>query len=159
MGILRWRHMGKITKAGYIFIGLVIIIFGVYLIYHQYSFEIKGATVQGTVVNISKQYYTSGNTQRYGDVSDIRFTAADGKEYTFKSPPGLLAKPFVGQTVTVVYDKVNPRSAMEKHVFVPWLCFIVLAFLGSGLIRVGLFANTPDFRPEWIATWFWRKKK
>ena len=69
----------------------------------------------------------------------VRFQTADGATHEFQS--GLRTNPpadHAGQSVAVVYDPLIPQSAAIRGVLSLWLTLIILSFIGTIFLAIGI---------------------
>ena len=136
------RPLGKVARTAYVLIGVAFYVTGMYLAVRGYSLVTNSKTTQGVVVDVSiiQSTHRGRVSTSYSPV--IKFTAVDGKEYSFIGQMSSIYKPVIGTSKDIIYSKLDPKNNAEANSeFDLWIIPIVLLFFGLVMMYVGFFVK------------------
>lgn len=129
--------------VGLIFMGIGIIMLAsvVYLMYTDYHFTKKAASVTGEVLSYDS-YYSSdsdgGGSTMYTPTFSYSY---NGKEYTFTSSTSSSSPEFkIGEAVEILVDPDDPNNVLVNSFWERYLISVILGFLGAMFSGLGYMA-------------------
>jgi len=99
-----------------------------------------GGRASGTVVGVEESY--AGRRKAYNP--KVKFTAGDGRSFTFTSRVGGGKRPADGETLSVIYDPRQPEEAEIASFGSMWAFPLVLTFFGVPFFLSGLSLLMPS---------------
>jgi uncharacterized protein DUF3592 len=128
--------LSRLGKFALIPIGLLLVLGAAWSVWSTKTWLSHAIEVPGSVTELLR-VRDSDNTG-YLFVPVVRFQTVEGRTVEFQSslrsnPPAYRA----GQSVSVLYDPDEPRSAAIRGVFSLWFMSIILGFIGSIFLIVG----------------------
>jgi len=128
--------LSRLGKFAFIPIGLLLVLGAAWAVWSTKAWIAHSVEVQGKVVEMVRMRDSDNTGYLFAPV--VRFQTVEGRSVEFESslrsnPPGYRT----GQTVSVLYDPEEPRSAAIKGFFSLWFMPIILGFIGSVFLIVG----------------------
>jgi hypothetical protein len=134
------KERSKLLKGvGLFFLGIILLVIGVYLLKNKMEFLNNSVQVVGTIIDVESS--RSNSTTYYYPV--ISFHTLDGTTYTFSSETGSSAAFDInkGDKISVRYTEENPQNAKVDSFMELWglplallLAAIVLLLVGAGIV-------------------------
>ena len=127
------RRLGKFT---FIPIGLMLVFGAVWTVWSTKTWTAHAIEVPGKVIEMVRVRDREDTSYLFAPV--VRFQTIHGSTVEFES--GLRSNPpayRTGQTVAVLYDPDEPRSAAIHGFLSLWLVPIILGFIGTVFLTVG----------------------
>jgi Protein of unknown function (DUF3592) len=131
------KFLSRLGKFALIPIGVLLLLGAAWTISSTRTWVAHAVEVQGKVIEMVRIRDRDDGGYMFAPL--VRFQTTDGRNIEFESslrsnPPGYRT----GQTVSVLYDPVEPQSAAIRGVFSLWLIPMVLGFMGSIFTAVGI---------------------
>lgn len=128
--------LSRLGKFIFIPIGLCLLLGTAWTVWSTKTWLAHAVEVQGKVIEMVRMRDSDNTGYLFAPV--VRFQTLTGDTIEFES--GLRTNPpayRTGQTVSVLYDPDEPRSAAIRGVFSLWFMSIILGFIGSIFTIVG----------------------
>jgi Protein of unknown function (DUF3592) len=127
------RRLGKFAMVP---IGLLLLSLAAWSLWSTKAWIARCIETEGTVIEMVR-YRDSDNTG-YVFAPRVRFETAEGRMIEFENrlrtyPPAYRPR----QTVTVLYERDVPESAVIRGFLSLWLMTVILSFIGSIFLLVG----------------------
>jgi hypothetical protein len=128
--------LSRLGKFALIPIGLLLVLGAAWTVWSTKTWVAHAIEVPGSVIEMVRMRNSDNTGYMFAPV--VRFQTREGRTIEFQSslssnPPGYRT----GQTVSVLYDPDEPRSAAIRGVFSLWFMSIILGFIGSIFLIVG----------------------
>jgi hypothetical protein len=129
--------LSRLGKFGLVPIGLLLLLAAACSVWTTRAWLARAVEVPGSVIEMVR-VRDSDNTG-YLFTPRVRFQTANGRTIEFQSsvrtnPPAYRT----GQAVQVLYDPEEPQSAAIRGVLSLWLMPIILSFIGSIFVGLGM---------------------
>ena len=127
----------RLGKFAMIPIGLLLLFAAAWSVWSTKAWLARAVEVQGSVIEMVRVRDSEDKGYLFSPV--VRFQTADGATHEFQS--GLRTNPpayHAGQSVAVVYDPLVPQSAAIRGVLSLWLTPIILSFIGTIFLAIGI---------------------
>jgi hypothetical protein len=128
--------LSRLGKFALIPVGLLLVLGAAWTVWSTKTWVAHAIEVPGSVIEMVRMRNSDNTGYMFAPV--VRFQTREGRTIEFQSslssnPPGYRT----GQTVSVLYDPDEPRSAAIRGVFSLWFMSIILGFIGSIFLIVG----------------------
>lgn len=130
------KFLSRLGKFAIIPIGLLLLLGAGYYVWSTKAWLARAVEVQGSVIEMLRVRDSDNTGYLFAPV--VRFKTVDGATVEFES--SLRSNPPVyhtGQTVAVVYDPDEPRSASIRGFLTLWLMPMIMSFIGCIFLIVG----------------------
>ena len=145
----------KILSLLFSTIGLGLLAGSVFLYSNTAGFVARAATAEGKVIDLVRNRSSSGSSSTYRPV--VEFTTPTGLRVEFTSGVGSSPPAYgVGESVRVLYDRMDPQKARIKSFFSLWFGFLIVLALGLIFAVVGLGMILVPVRARRRAEWLRR---
>jgi hypothetical protein len=129
--------LNRLGKFALIPIGLLLLLAAAWSVWSTRAWIARAVEVQGAVIEMVRVRDSEDKGYLFTPV--VRFQTADGRTIEFQSglrtnPPAYRA----GQAVSVLYDPEEPQSAAIRGVLSLWLTPIIVGFIGTIFLAVGI---------------------
>jgi hypothetical protein len=129
--------LSRLARFALIPVGLLLLLGAAFSVWTTKAWLARAVETQGTVIEMLR--VRDSEDKGYLFTPIVRFETIDGRTVEFQSglrtnPPAYRA----GQEVTVVYDPGVPESAAIRGVLSLWLMPIILVFIGSIFLAIGV---------------------
>jgi uncharacterized protein DUF3592 len=128
--------LSRLGRFVFIPLGLMLLLGTAWTIWSTETWVARAIEVKGSVIEMVRSRDRENTTYLFAPV--VRFQTLEGNTVEFES--GLRSNPPAyrkGQTVTVLYDPDEPRSAAIRGFLSLWLMSIILGFIGTIFTAVG----------------------
>ena len=129
--------LSRLGKFVMIPIGVLLLLSAVWSVSSTKAWLARAVEVEGSVIEMVR--VRDSEDKGYLFFPIVRYQTIDGTTHEFKS--GLRSYPpayHAGQTVPVVYDPLVPQSAVIRGVQTLWLMPIILSFIGTIFLAIGV---------------------
>ena len=128
--------LSRLGKFAFLPIGFLLLLGAAWTVSSTKAWIAHCVEAEGKVVEMVRMRDSDNTGYLFAPV--VRFQTVEGRIVEFESsfrsnPPGYRT----GQTVSVLYDPDEPRSAAIRDVFRLWFMPIILGFTGSIFLTVG----------------------
>ena len=128
--------LSRLGRFVFIPLGLMLLLGAAWTVWSTTTWVARAVEVKGSVIEMVRSRDRENTTYLFAPV--VRFQTLEGNTVEFESamrsnPPAYRK----GQTVTVLYDPDEPRSAAIRGFFSLWLMSIILGFIGTIFTIVG----------------------
>ena len=118
-------------------LGFALIIGGIVSYVNQQRRNAQRVPAGGTVIELVQQVMNAGSASDYFPV--VEFKTPSGETVRFESDFGSRPAGYrVGQSVQILYDASNPQKAEIQSWLSRWLTVIILGFMGSIALCIGV---------------------
>ena len=128
--------LGRLGKFAFIPIGALLVLGAAWTAISTKTWISHAVEVKGSVIEMVRMRDSDNTGYLFAPV--VRFQTVEGNtvefEYGLRSNPPAYR---TGQTVSVLYDPGEPRSAAIHGFFSLWLMPIILGFIGTIFLTVG----------------------
>lgn len=128
--------LSRLGKFAMVPIGVLLLGLAVWSLLSTKAWIARCIETDGTVIEMVR--YRDRDNTGYVFAARVRFDTAEGRTIEFENrlrsyPPAYRLR----QTVTVLYERDVPESAVIRGFFSLWLMTMVLTFIGSIFLAVG----------------------
>lgn len=128
--------LSRLGRFAFIPLGLMLLLGAAWTVWSTKTWIARAIEVKGSVIEMVRSRDRENTTYLFAPV--VRFQTVEGDTVEFES--GMRSNPPAyrkGQTVSVLYDPDEPRSAAIRGFFSLWLMSIILGFIGTIFTTVG----------------------
>jgi hypothetical protein len=128
--------LSRLGRFAFIPLGLLLLLGAAWTVWSTATWVARAIEVRGSVIELVRSRDRENTTYLFAPV--VQFQTLEGNSVEFES--GMRSNPPAyrkGQTVSVLYDPDEPRSAAIRGFFSLWLMSIILGFIGTIFTTVG----------------------